>query len=165
MGNYRDEISQEAKFNACSKEHYASWLGDPSFNVAMTLNFNASFRIKNATDRIQVLFGKVDRELLGSRFNTFKSGRMEGVFFFENVKSNTHVHGLIQVRPDRLEKFITLFPTDGRGLWSDVWRAGTQKTKLAYDPAGWARYITKEQTSSSAPETMVILSSFYAKRG
>jgi len=163
MGNYSDNISVLGSLSVSLRDRYAEWLGDPSFNVAMTLNFNVSCRIKNATSIIQNIFGKVDRELLGSRFNTFKSGRTEGVFFFEHVNSNTHVHGILKVQPDRLEKFMNIFPSNGRGLWSEVWKPGTQCTKLTYDPAGWVRYITKEQTPSSAPETVVILSSFYVK--
>lgn len=164
MGNYSDEISHEARFNARKREYYASWLGDPSFNVAMTLNYNGGVSLGGAGSRIGTLFRDVDRVLLGSRFNKYRGARTEGVFFFEHVNSNIHAHGLLRVDPLRLERFNELFPEDGRGLWSSVWPAGTQFTKPAHDPAGFAHYITKEQFASSAPETMVILSGFYSDR-
>ena len=165
MGNYSDEISYEARFNAQRREHYASWLNDSSFNVAMTLNYNGAVSLGGAGGRIRTLFRDVDRVLLGSRFNKYKDARTEGLFFFEHVNSNIHAHGLLRVDPRRLERFAELFPEDGRGLWSSVWHAGTQFTRPAHDPAGFAHYITKEQFASSASETMVILSSFYSDRG
>ncbi|WP_143324421.1 hypothetical protein [Caulobacter sp. FWC2] len=165
MGSYYDKISFEAQFNACRREHYARWLGDPSFNVAITLNFNGPISVGNAGACIGTLFRDVDRVLLGSRFNKYRDARTEGVFFFEHVNSNIHAHGLLQVQPSRVGRFMELFPECGRGIWSDVWKSGTQFVRTAHDPAGFARYITKEQFASSSPETMVILSDFYAQRG
>lgn len=66
---------------------------------------------------------------------------------------------------DRLDTFATLFPATQRGIWSDVWKAGTQWTTLATDPAGFAFYMAKEQRASSLPETMLFLEEFFPSQG
>jgi hypothetical protein len=165
MGNYTTEISADWRFNTARREQYALWLDDPAYNVAVTLNYNTPISVANAAHRIGKLFGVVDRKLLGSRFNRYATGRVDGVLVLEHLSSNIHAHGLLRVPPERLDRFMAMFPPDGRGAWSRVWEAGTQHVTAAHDPAGFGSYMAKEQRSSSAPETMIFLRDFYATRG
>lgn len=165
MGNYTDEISAEWRFNSTRRQHYARWLDDPAYNIAATLNFNAPISVGNAKQCVSKLFGAVDRKLLGSRFNNYTDGRVGGVLVLEHLQSNIHVHGLLRVEPTRLDRFMTMFPSDGRGVWSNIWKAGTQFVTAAHDPYGFAYYLSKEQFASSAPETMFFLNDFWPNRG
>lgn len=165
MANYRNENCFEVRFNRGRRENFARWLDDPSYNIALTLNFNSPVSLTNARGAVGKLFGVVDRKLLGARFNKYTTGRVDGVFVFEHLDSNIHAHGLLKVNPISVERFASMFPENGRGPWSEIWKAGTQYLKLAYDPSGFAGYISKEQFASSAPETMLFLRDFYAKQG
>lgn len=162
MGNYTNETSAEWQFNSRRRQEYARWLGDPSYNIAATLNFNSPVTISNATRCIRRLFGAVDRTLLGSRFNRYTTGRVDGVMVLEHLNSNLHAHGLLKVDRQRLDRFMAMFPSDGRGAWSEIWSAGTQFTTYAHAPSGFASYMAKEQFASSNPETMLFLRNFYA---
>jgi len=147
------------------RDSFSEWLSDPSYNIALTLNFNSPVSLVNARGAVKKLFGVVDRKLLGARFNRYTTGRVDGVFVFEHLKSNIHAHGLLQVDPRSVDRFASIFPTDGRGSWSEIWKAGTQCLRHAHDPAGFAGYLAKEQFASSAPETMLFLREFYAQQG
>ena len=164
-GNYADHESFESRFNRTRRSAYARWLDDPKFNVATTLNFNAPVTLTNAREAIGRCFCKVDRKLLGANFQQRRDLRVTGVFTFEHLDSNLHAHGLLQVSPDRLGRFRELFPETQRGIWTDVWPAGSQWTGRARDPAVFAFYMTKEQRASSAPETMLFLEDFFPTEG
>jgi hypothetical protein len=165
MGNYCDIESFESRFNRTRRSAYARWLDDPAFNVAMTLNFNSPVTLTNARKAIGRCFCKVDRTLLGARFQRRRDQRVTGVFTFEHLESNLHAHGLLRVQPDRLDRFARLFPETQRGIWTDVWAPGSQWTGHAHDPAGFAFYIAKEQRASSAPEMMLFLEDFFPTEG
>jgi hypothetical protein len=164
-GNYSDDESFESLFNRTRRSAYARWLDDPKFNVATTLNFNSPITLTNARERIGRCFCKVDRKLLGDNFQQRPDLRVTGMFVFEHLESNLHAHGLLQVPPDRLGRFAAMFPETQRGIWTDVWPAGSQWTGHARDPAGFAFYIAKEQRASSAPETMLFLKDFFPTEG
>lgn len=164
-GNYADYECFETRFNRTRRSAYARWLGDPRFNVAITLNFNSPITLSNAREAIGRCFCKVDRKLLGTTFQRRRDQRVRGVFAFEHLESNLHAHGLLQVSPARLGRFNELFPETQRGIWTDVWPAGSQWTREAHDPAGFAFYIAKEQRASSAPETMLFLDDFFPTEG
>lgn len=176
MLNYSDETPSfgrntarndnfEARFNMLRRSAYSRWLSDPTLNVAMTLNFNRPVTLANARNAMRHCFGKVDRKLLGPRYNRRRDDRTTGVFVFEHLKSNLHAHGLLRVQPGRLERFGEMFPPTQRGLWSDVWAGGSQWTTDADNPAGFAFYMAKEQHASSAPETMLFLEDFFPTEG
>jgi hypothetical protein len=163
MGNYQDEESFESRFNRQCRSAYARWMDDPSLNVAMTLNFNADISLENARKAIGRCFCKVDRRLLGTRFTRRRSDRLTGVFAFEHLQSNLHAHGLLRVKPERIEEFAKLFPATQRGIWTEVWAPGSQWTTDAPDPARFAYYFTKEQRASSLPDTMIFLEEFFPR--
>jgi len=164
-GNYAHRESFESLFNRTRRSAYARWLDDPTLNVAMTLNFNSPITLTNARKAIGRCFCKVDRTLLGARFQQRRDQRVTGVFTFEHPESNLHAHGLLRVQPNRLDRFARLFPNTQRGLWTDVWAAGSQWTTDANDPAAFAFYLSKEQRASSAPETMLFLEDFFPSEG
>jgi hypothetical protein len=166
MGNYPDYVRFEARFNRQRRGEYARWFNDPAFNVAMTLNFNSPVSLVLARKAVGDLFFHVDRKLIRTRrFTKMRDERTRGVFAFEHLRTNLHAHGLLQVKPERLEQLGVMFPVTQRGTWCDVWPSGSQWTTLAHDPGGFAYYFTKEQWASSDPETMLFLDQFFPTGG
>lgn len=165
MGNYFNEEIFTQRFERTRRSAFATWLDDPTLNVAMTLNFNTPVSLANARKAIGRCFCKVDRKLFGTRFQHKREQRLTGVFVFEHLQSNLHAHGLVRVPVDRLGTFASLFPETQRGIWSDVWPAGTQWTTRSSEPAGFAFYMAKEQRASSLPETMLFLEEFFPTEG
>jgi hypothetical protein len=164
-GNYSNDETFESRFNRTRRSSYAHWFDDPTWNVATTLNFNSPITLTNARNAVGRCFRIVDRKLGGTDFRQRPHRRVTGVFVFEHLESNLHAHGLLQVPPDKLGRFAELFPETQRGIWTDVWPAGSQWTGHARDPAGFAFYIAKEQRASSAPETMLFLKDFFPTEG
>lgn len=87
--NYSDDESFESRFNRTRRSAYARWLDDPAFNVAMNLNFNAPITLTNAREAIGTCFCKVDRKLLGARFQRHRDQRIRGFFTFEHLDSKS----------------------------------------------------------------------------
>jgi len=166
MGNVAEYVSFEARFNKVRRSAYALWFDDPAFNVAINLNFNSDVVLPTAREAIKNLFFRVDRKVVGTkRFVEMPEERTQGVFAFEHLHSNLHAHGLLQVKPERLSRMWPLFPANQRGVWCKVWPSGSQWTKPAHDPGGFAHYFTKEQWASSDPETMLFLDEFFPTGG
>lgn len=161
MGNYYNHESFVQRFDRTRRSSFSTWLDDPTLNVAMTLNFNSPVSLENARKSVGRCFCKVDRKLFGTRFQQKPERRISGVFVFEHLESNLHAHGLVRVPKERLGTFTSLFPETQRGIWSDVWSAGTQWTTQASNPAGFASYMAKEQRATSLPETMLFLEEFF----
>lgn len=139
----------------------ARWIGGLGFNVGLTLNINREIGLMGARAQVAKLFLRVDRKLAGTKFNKRPDRRVQGVFFFEHVETNIHCHGLLTVPAERSEKFMALFPADGRGgPWSKVCPSGSHCIRVGNIEAA-ARYDTKEQTPWSAPATMLWLAEFH----
>lgn len=162
MGNYKDEESFTSRYNRTCRDAFAQWFDDPTFNVAVTLNFNSeAVDLPTARRAIANCFFRVDRKLLGTRFTGRRDARTMGVFAFEHLSTNLHAHGLLQVAPERIGRFADLFPPTQRGIWCSVWPSGSQWTTDAYDPAGFARYFTKELRADSDPNKLLFLSDYF----
>lgn len=161
---------------------FAKWLDHPSLNVAMTLNFNprpprkserevetpvlnSPITLTNAKKAIGRCFAKVDRNLLGRQFTKDRDRRITGIFVFEHAHSNIHAHGLLRVQPERIDQFAQMFPPTQRGIWTEVWAPGSQRTTFAHDPGGFAAYFAKEQRASSSPDAMFFLEDFFPPKG
>lgn len=160
-----DHTEYYSNLDASLRKRYrpelARWIAGLGFNVGLTLNINREIGLMEARSHVAKLFVRVDRKLAGTKFNQRPDRRMRGVFFFEHVETNIHCHGLLTVPAERHEKFMTMFPADGRGgPWSKVCPSGSHCIKIGNIEAA-ARYDTKEQTPWSAPATMLWLSEFH----
>ena len=67
----------------------------------------------------------------------------------------------VQVDPERVGRFATMFPPTQRGIWCAVWPSGSQWTTDAYNPGGFARYFTKEHRANSDPDNFLFLSDYF----
>lgn len=161
MGKYADEISFESRVRFVYRRQLAEWLCTKPFNAGLTLNFNSDSGILVARRQIGELFARVDRKLLGTRFHRKRDLRTTGVFFFEHVESNLHAHGLIEVRPDRLDAFKTLFEESASETWADVCTSGTCWLDDLTNIRAAAYYDTKEQKPWSDPQTTLWLEEFF----
>ena len=144
------------------RESWIDFLERQEFNVGLTLNLNmGAVPLVLAHQRVRDLFFRVDRRLLGTRFTTRPAERTHGVLFVEHPQSNLHLHGLLRVRPDRVEEFASLFPGERGGPWSDVCASGTHFIRDVQGRAA-AAYVTKAQSLDLDDGTMIWLDQFYA---
>lgn len=163
--NYEEHYSD---LNAILRYRYrpelAKWIGGLGFNVGLTLNFNRQTGLMAARKQVRDVFFRVERKLIGTKFNQRPERRTRGVFFFEHVETNIHCHGLLAIPDERHDRFMSMFPADGRGgPWSEVCPSGTHCIRVGNIEAA-ARYDTKEQTPWSAPATMVWLAEFHPQQ-
>lgn len=161
-GEYYSDLN--ARLRRRYKPELAAWIGGLGFNVGLTLNVNRQTGLMAARAQVGKLFFRVDRKLFGTKFAERPERRTQGVFFFEHVETNIHCHGLLAIRPECHDRFMSMFPVDGRGgPWSKVCPSGTHCVRIGNIEAA-ARYDTKEQTPWSAPATMVWLAEFHPQQ-
>lgn len=161
MSNITDTSTFEQSVRYRYRAELSRWLGARPFNVGLTLNFNRSTPLSLARKQIGDLFFWVDRRLFGPRFLRRPDIRVQGVFFFEHLETNTHAHGLIEVREEARDKFLCLFPEGENGIWSKIRSGGSHFVSPGTNIGAAANYITKEQRAWSDPDTMLWLSEFH----
>jgi hypothetical protein len=109
----------------------------------LTLVFNATVSLNHAQTALRRFLGHLDREMLGRRFTKGPSSRRTlCIAIPEHLHSNTHLHALLRVTPERHARVEHLLAEDRSWLWSKVAPAGTLCLKPLFDE-GWARYCTK----------------------
>lgn len=194
MGNYSNILDYGSNLKLSYKHVLANWISSQTFNLGLTLNFNyggtsksrsahfedskrfaierrnaesntnSASRLNLARRQVGELFGRVDRKLLGTRFNKKPHLRTHGVFFFEHVDTNIHAHGLIDVRGDRVTDFkdIMLEPPN---IWMTVCSSGSYWIDDLTNIRAAAYYDTKEQKPWSDPQTTLWLEEFFPTAG
>lgn len=194
MGNYTHNTDDHANMVLQHRRALSSWLCTQTFNLGLTLNFNLDIDPKekskklceserfalerrnaerrfNDDSRIQFtrrkigdLFARVDRKLLGSRYHQKHDLRTRGIFFFENIKSNIHAHGLIRIQDGRIDEFKHIMD-DTPDIWSKVCPSGSYFIDDLNNIQAAARYITKKQTPWSDSQTTLWLEDFLPAAG
>jgi len=117
------------------------------FTHGLTLQWNRPLAYHRATTDMKALHARVDRALLGARFNK-SNERTRAVFVFEGVEHvNLHVHSLWKVPDVVAQKFESLFWGEFSGkpnAWKLVVPAGSCKLLISDNPLAAAWYDTKE---------------------
>lgn len=133
---YRERWKQEMQ------EHFR----DQGFSHALTLSWNTDVPLPVARGHLRLLHTKVDRTLLGARFNKKPMAeRSKAVFVFESIGSHIHVHSLWRVRFSHMLTFNKLFPKNRGGLWNRIVSSGSYELAFADDGLVFAGYALKGQ--------------------
>lgn len=133
---------------------WIGWLAERRHTHAVTFKPNPSSR-GLSFDSLHRLFCKVhmrvDRALLGSRFNlpSRASMRTEAIGLIEGLPDCGHIHGAFKVQPEHWAKFESLFADGGGraargGIWRKLVPHGTAAVVPIYDPEGWYQYTFKD---------------------
>ena len=125
---------------------------DPTEMVNLAINQNLD--LESVKKRLGRFSGRMDSWGIGTTWSkTHVSGRANGVFFVEHVRSNIHLHGLVHF-PYGNRYGRTLVAQD---VWSFLCPSGTIKMRRAYDPMGAADYMTKEMKWRDYDDRQIIL--------
>jgi hypothetical protein len=121
-----------------------------SLTCAVTSNPIGGFSDNTLRQRLMKFLGRLDRRLLGSRFNLEKYDelRTQAFVIIEGSGLAAHLHGVLKVHDSRKLAFNQLFLESdtkhlGKQLWTSASRGGTVDVKLLYDVNGWADYMLK----------------------
>lgn len=148
--------------NVKYKNALVDFIVDQKFDIYLTLNWNKLAPLGGAREQLRNLFFRIDKKILGPRFNKMKaSRRTRGVFFFEHVDANIHCHGLLSVDDGNASKFMELFPSDRGGIWNSVCASGSYWLKKSDNSIILAKYITKEVHINSDVKKTVWLDEFH----
>jgi hypothetical protein len=124
------------------------------FTHVLTLCWNADVRdprtrrkvsLEQARRDVGAMLARVDRRLVGTKFNRMSDRRTRAVFFFEHPDRNLHAHGLIHVRRDRLLDLHRLFPHSRGGCWNKIVPSGSYRLEILDDVRTTVGYLLKEQ--------------------
>lgn len=97
---------------------------------------------------------RVDRALMGKRFNTMPVGLRSGyVGFIEHPETNTHAHFAWRVPIKHHLRFETVL----RERWDHLHPYGNADVQVLYDAAGWASYMSKDQWRTSHADDAALL--------
>jgi hypothetical protein len=171
MGNIPDHLN----FASINRERYKrdliGFYAKMPFTHVITLCWNPDTRSLPASQKLTLdrakadigaLLARVDRRLLGTRFNRKTDQRTTGVFFFEHANRNLHAHGLVRAQPGRLLDFHRLFRGERGGPWNDVVPAGSYHLKIIDDVRTTLGYVLKEQHLASDERLTVWAEEFFA---
>ena len=121
---------------------------------ALTLIFNRTVSIDVAQKALRRFFGRIDRDLLGRRFHRAPaSRRTDYVAVPEHLDTNSHVHAMLRVLPERHARIEHLLRDDRSWHWNHRLVPGGTHRLVPLHDEGWAVYATKLLNT----ETQVIL--------
>jgi hypothetical protein len=116
---------------------------------ALTVAYNESSSLPRVRGDLRRLHARIDRALLGRRFNTQPAAcRTWFAAFIERLTTNTHAHLVLRAPPGREAQLEALF-AESRSPWARITQRATHALRPLTDAAGWAAYATKEMTSRS----------------
>ncbi len=126
------------------------WILQRDWELAITLTFKKDCTEHRARKTMRRLWNGIDRQLYHKAFK--KQGkRVERVCAFEKGQSGTHYHYHIATSPPNdidisLDKYRLMIARE----WNNLSSAGyINKLQPIYDSTGWAKYITKEITTTN----------------
>ena len=126
------------------------WILQKDWELAITLTFKKDCTEHRARKTMRRLWNGIDRQLYHKAFK--KQGkRVERVCAFEKGQSGTHYHYHIATSPPKdldisFDKYRLMIAKE----WNNLSSAGyINKLQPIYDNKGWAKYITKEITTTN----------------
>ena len=143
------------------QESLREWLSELPWDCFLTLNLNTSSTRSTVRTHFKHFCQYLDRSILGRRYMSNPARRTLIIVFLEHADTtNPHLHGLVQFRDG---KSLGLVDRDRKVLsaWERAVKSGTIDMQEVYEPAGVARYITKECWSEKNYDSMMISSEFF----
>lgn len=141
-------------------------LNELHFTHFVTLAFNQDTaftpeqKLEYARQKLKLFHAKLDRCLLGSRWN--KKPKQERTFFFafpEKIFTNMHYHLLMTLD----EKHHQKFDDNAARIWKSIVISGTFDAKLLQDAPyanGYKSYVIKEQHKALNHNSFILSSEF-----
>ena len=126
------------------------WILQRDWELAITLTFKKDCTEHRARKTMRRLWNGIDRQLYHKAFKKQRK-RVERVCAFEKGQSGTHYHYHIATNPPNdidisLDKYRLMIARE----WNKLSSAGyINKLQPIYDNKGWAKYITKEITTTN----------------
>src|SRR5216683_4738103 len=74
-----------------------NWLATSAFSLSVTLNFNRSTAQSAARDKFGEWLQRIDSQYLGRSWRKLPERRAFGIAFFENQRTNPHLHVLLNL--------------------------------------------------------------------
>jgi hypothetical protein len=120
------------------------WLSQLSWDYFLTLNLNTRSNRSAVRTHFKHFCQYLDQSILGRRYMKHPERRALIIMFLEHADTtNPHMHGLVQFRdgkpwgPLKRERKVL-------SAWERAVKSGTSNMQMLYEPAGVARYITKD---------------------
>ena len=132
------------------QEAAVDWITQIDWQLAITLTFYRDCTEHRARKTMRRLWNAVDRNLYGHGVER-KGRRAKRVCTFEKGQSGTHYHYHIATSPPNdidisFNQYKLLLAKE----WNKLSSAGyIKKFQSIYDNKGWAKYITKEITTTN----------------
>lgn len=134
--------------------HYARWIAEHEWHVALTLNFDSNVSRDTAEKAARAYWQHLDVELFGSNAVARRNMRLPRACFIEGETGvrNWHYHAAVQlpvVDGCRWDVALISSPQRFGDLLVERWKAMREagrfsKAEPIYDAAGWATYISKD---------------------
>jgi hypothetical protein len=141
-----------------------------AFSLFVTLNFNRSTAQSAARDKFGEWLQRIDSEYLGRSWQKLRGRRAFGIAFFENQRTNPHLHVLLNLPvplPTRLRHGSLQNP---QGLawhsqnleqqWLKLVKSGSCDVAAIYDLTHLAQYVAKQLGRPGYDETFIISTEF-----
>lgn len=171
MVNINDDISFAHKYRKRAKQELITFFAKMNYSHVLTLAWNRGAPAAGSSSRatsiahakrdIGLLLARLDRRLLGTKFNLKPELRTPAVFFFEKVGTNLHAHGLLRVPSKRLLSLHRMFPGVRGGVWSELVPSGSYKLEIIHDVRTTVGYLLKEQHLDQEGDTVVWADEFF----
>lgn len=116
------------------------WIADLKPDLYVTFVFNTAMTLRTAQDRLEAFQARVDRKLLGPKWQDKSDNRTRYIAFAEKVDSNIHIHAVFQVPTGESREFAAAAPA----FWKALAPAGNLDIQDVTHAEGVADYITKE---------------------
>ncbi len=116
------------------------WIADLKPDLYVTFVFNAAISLRTAQDRLEAFHARMDRKLLGPKWQDKADDRTRYIAFAEKVGSNIHFHAVFNLPTGKAREFAAAAPA----IWKALAPAGNLDIQDVTYAEGVADYITKE---------------------
>lgn len=149
----RSTYTEKLLLNEDQRQGLLDCIGDKSFNLAMTMNFDFgclhTITQENATRALRAWDAAINRKLLGRNWARKHDRHLEYFAFLEKMEEFPHYHLLVNA-PAKELGFVA---REAKRAWqrlktADKSHHGVEITAL-YNQPDWASYISKELTDES----------------
>ncbi|MGE4431819.1 MAG: hypothetical protein AB7E05_13870 [Sphingobium sp.] len=116
------------------------WIADFKPSLYVTFVFNSPISPRSAKDRLDAFHARMDRTLLGPKWQAKPEDRARFIGFVEKAETNIHVHAVFDLPTKQDRIFVEKAPS----IWKELAPAGNIDIQTVTYAEGVADYITKE---------------------
>lgn len=116
------------------------WIADLKPDLYVTFVFNTAISLRTAQDRLEAFHARIDRKLLGPKWQDKADSRTRYIAFAEKVDTNIHLHAVFTLPTGQTRDFAEAAPA----FWKALAPAGNLDIQDVTHAEGVADYITKE---------------------